>query len=94
MPSLGFYPKPQRVNLSMTVISEWLGLVRVLGRRKNGLAQHLLVGEANTEDRLENSRLVPALPMSRVQHIILDLCAEIGAGTVWELHRLWVCQTA
>src|SRR3990172_8774642 len=78
----------------MTVVPEWLGLVRVLGCRKNGFTQHFRVGQRNTEDRLENPRFMAPLPMSRVQHIILDLRAEIGVVAVWELHHSSVCQIA
>jgi len=78
----------------MTVVSDMLGLVRVFGGQKNGLTQHFPVGKRNTEDRLENPRFMAPLPMSKVQHIILDLRAEIGAVAVGKLHHSSVCQIA
>ena len=61
----------------MAVVSERFSVVRVLGCRKNGLTQYIVIGQSNTEDRLENPRLVTPFTMSVVQHIVLDLCTEI-----------------
>jgi hypothetical protein len=54
----------------MTVISEGLRAVRVLGCRKNRMTQNFLVGQGKTADRLEYARFMAAF---------LDLRAEIGA---------------
>jgi hypothetical protein len=78
--------KTQVEYFSKAVVSARFGLIRGGCCRQDGRTQHFRIGLRDAQRGFKDPRFIPALPVQRIQRIILQLRAEIAAMAVGQFH--------